>query len=222
MPVDGSVLALAIDALTGNKEEFELTQGPSNASDAASDARLVRLLAAVTMTIPPHWLGDAEDTNRASTDNMNGPPLVTMKRRQSVFRSMMNRLFRLELLRLHGPNHTYRVAYSEPSKNDPLTLKRGYRKVKAQQLEVPWTMPTLDDDSLEQVVAKVQQLFKMGDASRQTRQELMGIDPATEQERLAAEPKPPRVVLNTVKPKTSEPDDKGDDKGDGEDDGEEV
>ncbi len=113
IPPDGNVLGLAIDAKTGHKEEFKLTESPKNASDAAEDARLIRMLAAVALNIPPHWLGDAEDTNRASSDNMNGPPLIAMKRRQSTFRSMNNTNFRHELVRRNGPDATYLKPYAE-------------------------------------------------------------------------------------------------------------
>lgn len=208
VPRDGSVISLAIDAETGREESFEFTKSPNNAQDAEKDARLIRMLAATALNIPPTWLGDAEDTNRASAGEMNGPPLIAMKRRQSTFRSMMNGLFQRELLRRFGPDQTYLVRYTEPSASDPLTLRKRRKYVKAEMLEAPWTLPVLDDASLDELVKQVALLHATGDASRITRQELMGLDPALEKERLAAEepkPKPTPVTLRTPPAPTPAP-----------------
>lgn len=211
VPKDGNVVGLAIDAKTGHREEFKFTESPRNASDAAEDGRLIRMLAAVALIIPPTWLGDAEDSNRASSAEMNGPPLTAMKRRQSTFRSMNNRNVRHELVRRHGPDHRYLVRYSEVSKNDPLTRKKKTKRVPASMIEVPWVMPQINDATLLEIVKKVELMGKDGLASKQTRQEHLGLDPATEQERMAREkPATQRIVTRTQpKPEPTAPQDDG-------------
>ena len=205
VPKDGNVMALAMDASTGRSEEFDFAKSPNNASDAAEDARLLRMLAAVTLNIPPTWLGDAEDSNRASSAEMNGPPLIAMRRRQSVFRSINNRNGRNELVRRHGPEKRYTVYTYEVSKNDPLTRKRKRKSVTADLLEFPWVLPQISDASVEEIVKKVELMFKTGDASRITRQENLGLDPAVERERLAAEQGGTKRIVSRTPPKP-EPD----------------
>lgn len=190
VPKSGAIMTLAVDAETGRGEEFEFLKAPHNAVDAATDGRLIRLLAAVALNIPPHWLGDAENTNRASATRMDGPPLIAMKRRQSTFRSILNRIYRRELIRRYGEDATFTVHYTEPSRDDPLTIRKRRRRVPAHRMEAPWVLPRLDDDTLAEVVSKVKIMDTKRLASKQTMQEMLGLDPATENERMAREQGP--------------------------------
>lgn len=190
LPRNGSIMTVAKDAETGQKEELEYLTSNGNAGEAASDARLIRMLAATALGIPPTWLGDAEDSNRASASVLNGPPLKIMRRRQSTFRSMLTRTFRLELIRRFGPDKTYLVRYSEDKRDRQgriLGKRNKTKRVRADFLEIPWILPVIEDASLEEIVKKVDYLQRSGDASRQTRQELLGIDVAEEAERMSRE-----------------------------------
>jgi hypothetical protein len=189
LPRNGNILTLAKNVETGQSEELEFLTATKGSSDAASDARLIRLLISAALNIPPTWLGDAEDSNRASASEMNGPPLMAMKRRQSTFRSIMTRIFRLELLRRFGPEQRYLVRYSEEKRvNGQVVGKRNKTKrVPAELLEPPWILPQIDDTSQAELTEKVRLLAQLGLASKQTQQELMGLDVAEEAERLGSE-----------------------------------
>ncbi len=204
IPRDGNIVSLIKDNKTGNQETLELFQGAKGASDAAADARLLRLLLSAALAIPPHWLGDAEDSNRASASEMNGPPLIAMKRRQSTFRSIMTRVFRLELLRRFGPDKRYLVRYSEV-KTDPSGQPTGRRtktkRVPAELIEPPFVFPQLDSATLDEIIRKVEVLAKLSLAGTQTQQELLDVDPALEAERLGNTP------TKTVPIKEQEPTD---------------
>lgn len=205
IPRDGNILTLAKDPVTGHSEELDFLKGDRGASDAASDARLLRLLISAALAVPPTWLGDAESSNRASSAEMNGPPLIAMKRRQSTFRGMMTRIFRLELLRRFGPEKRYLVRYSE-TKTDrtgqPIGKSVKTKRVPAELLDIPWTLPQLNDATLDEIIRKVEMLAAQGLASKQTQQELIGLDVSEELERLGNEggnaPQPSQTV--TVPP----------------------
>lgn len=190
IPRDGNILTLAKDAVSGHEEELEFLTAGKGSGDAASDGRLIRLIISSALAVPPTWLGDAEDANRASASEMNGPPLMAMKRRQSTFRGMMTRLFQLELLRRYGPEKRYLVRYSE-TKTDrtgqPVGKRTKTKRVPAEMLEIPWMLPALDDTSQAEITEKVRLLASLGLASKQTQQELMGLDVAEESERLGSE-----------------------------------
>jgi hypothetical protein len=190
IPRDGNILTLAKDPVTGHSEELDFLKGDRGASDAASDARLLRLLISAALAVPPTWLGDAESSNRASSAEMNGPPLMAMKRRQSTFRGIMTRIFRLELLRRFGPDKRYLVRYSEEKRdrNGQVTGKRSKTKrIPAELLEPPWILPEVSDTSQAEITEKVRLLASLGLASKQTQQELMGLDVSEELERLGSE-----------------------------------
>jgi hypothetical protein len=191
IPANGSIMTVAVDAATGRQEKFEYLKGGEGASNAKEDATMMRLLMAIAFGIPMTWFGDGQTANRASAQEMNGPPLRLANKRQARLRSILTQLFRNDLKRRYGANQTYRQSYQEDrvdkTTGQILGKKTLTKKVLADNLDIPFVLPTIDDAYLEELILKARHLFDTKTGSVQTQQEILGLDPAEEAERMARE-----------------------------------
>ena len=106
VPKDGAVVTLAKDRETGQAETLEFTNPGRGALDAEKDARLLRLAVAVAIGIPEHYLGEGGNVNKSTSEAMGEPAKRAFSRRQSVARSWLDRMLRLEVKRRLGPDAT--------------------------------------------------------------------------------------------------------------------
>lgn len=90
-------------------EEWQAVSPSINAYESAAGARMFRNAILATVSIPPTWVGDGEDANRASSQSMAEPTERMLERRQSVVGHMLCELGRY-VLRSH-----WRVLDREPS-----------------------------------------------------------------------------------------------------------
>ena len=186
LPKRGGVLTLAMDPATGNSEELNFMTPANGSGNAETDARaLLRLCGLAMGGLPEHWLGEGGNTNRATAGEMSTPAVRIAGKRQAVFRTYLNKVFRLELKRRFGPDKKYTVKSSKLSA-DGLSSVITTRRVTADYLEMPWELPTLTQDALADVVTLVQTAAAQGLASPQTLSARLGFDSSDEAQRLAA------------------------------------
>ena len=184
VPRNGAVLTLAQNS-EGKREEFEFHSPNARAADSSVDGKLIKQLLAVALQLPEHYLAEGGGVTRTTADSMGAPTRRGfLKRQKQVFR-WLNQVVITELTRRFGPDQVYKVVTSKvlPSGD----ISRSTRKVKAYLLETPLIFPTLNDEDLNALVAKVQAAAQLG-VSRQTLVGELGYDWVTETERRLAEP----------------------------------
>ena len=81
------------------------------------------------------------------------------------------------------------------------------RKVTARKLKLPWSFPSLEDESVADLMTKIQTASQLSLASRATLSGMAGFDWASEVGLLAAQKAtdPPPPVIQTVAPPHPEP-----------------
>jgi hypothetical protein len=194
IPSDGSILTLAKDSTSGQSEEFDFVTQKIGAADAATDARLIRLLVAVALNLPEHYLGEAGDANLATASAMNYPARKGFERKQRWVENWLNDVMATELERRYGPGQLYTITETKLS---PTGMGRVVtrRKVTARKLKFPWSFPSLDDESIADLVAKIQAAAQLKLADVSTLSGELGYDYAAESElmsaRQATSPPPP-------------------------------
>lgn len=196
IPKDGAVVTLFKDLTTGQQEELRLVRPETGASDADTDARMIKLLFAVALNLPMHWLSDGENANRATSENMAAPTQRALLRRQETVRAWANAVFRLSLKRMYGPTQLYivkRVRYLDG--NRTRVVER--RRVTADLLEIPLHFPQVQLEDMDAIIKKVDSLARLELASKGTLASQLGVDYALETERMQTEsggrgPQPPR------------------------------
>lgn len=186
IPANGAVVTLAKDRETGQAESLEFLDVGKGAADAASDARLIRLLLSLVVGVPEHYLGEGGQVTRTTADSMGDPARRGFLRKHAIVRGWLDRTFRTELVRRHGPTRKYGKRVVRV-RDDGRTRVVENRRVPANQLEVPWVFPNVDTDDLVSLVRKVELAAKLRLASKQTLSGELGYDPALENERMAAE-----------------------------------
>lgn len=189
VPKDGAVVTLAKDPETGMSEELEFLDPGRGASDAASDARLLRLVTASVIGVPEHYMGEGGNVTRTTADSMGDPARRALLRRQAVVRSWLDRTIRAELVRRHGEQQTYQVRRVEVS-DDGRARKVSTKRVPASQVEVPWAFPDLTSDDVVALTRLVDMAVSRRLMSMQTARARLGMDPALEAERLQQEGAP--------------------------------
>lgn len=189
IPNDGHVLTLHKDHVTGQSEEFDFLTGSVTAADSQADARAILRMMGLALNLPDHYLGVGDTGNRATTRSMAEPTLRSIARRQGTVRSYNNRVFQLELKRRYGPDRTY-IVKRVTVRDDGLTRVVTRHKVKAELLEFPLALPTLQGEELDALVKKVALAATRGLASRQTLSAELGYDYALEVENMAQEQPP--------------------------------
>jgi hypothetical protein len=189
IPKSGSVITLAMDRNTGTSEKLEFMTPGKGSAEAAEDGRLIRLLVAVAMNLPEHYLGEGGGVTRTTADSMGDPARRGFLRRQMVVRNWLNTVMRLELKRRYGEQQTYKQKFIKVSE-DGLSRIVSTRRVPADLLEFPWVFPSVSTDDLDKLVAKVKAADELGLASAQTLSGELSYDPALENERRQQEGKP--------------------------------
>lgn len=190
LPENGGVLTLAMKVDPTLKsvvsEDITFPKATGNAGEGATDAKLfLRLVGLCMGGFPEHWFGEGGDVNRSTAGEMSTPAVKICLQRQAVIRNYLDRLLRLELKRRFGPDRKYKVQVVEPSA-DGLSQKKRTKMVLADRLEFPWVFPQINEDTLEQLVRKVEAALKHHLISPQTAAGELGFDPAEEVERMAA------------------------------------
>lgn len=186
VPRDGAVLTLAKDRITGESEELDFLDLGRGASEAADDARLLRLVVAQVIGVPEHYLGEGGGVTRTTADAMGDPARKSFSKRQAKLRSWLDRMYRAELVRRFGPNQTYfRTRYRVTDNGRSRVRERV--KVPVGQVEIPWSLPNLTSDQLSEITRMVDVAVSRRVMSMQTARSKFGLDPAVEWERIRIE-----------------------------------
>jgi hypothetical protein len=82
-PEPGSVM------IHNNAEKWSAVESHIQANDTSADGRALKLMVAVGVTLPEHFLSDGDNGNRATASEMSLPTLLKFKRRQRVIRHML-------------------------------------------------------------------------------------------------------------------------------------
>lgn len=190
LPRKGGVLTLAKvladDGKTIVSDEITFNSPASGAANAQHDARaFVRLTALALLGLPEHYLGEGGTVTRTTADSMTLPAIRSVKRIHAALRSHLDRIFRAELVRRHGPDRLYTVTTHEVSA-DGLNRTPKKKRVRAGQIEVPWAFPPITQDSLEERIRRAEAAQRNNWASPQSLSASLDFDPAEESERMAA------------------------------------
>lgn len=189
MPRRGGILTLAkVEGKDGQviSDEINFMTPAAGAANAQADARnFVRLTALAILGMPEHYLGEGGAVTRTTADSMTLPAIRGVKRIHAALRRHLDRLFRLELQRRHGPDRLYSVSTYEVQP-DGVTRKRRTKRVRASQIEVPWVFPQVTQDNLADLITRAEAAARNGWASPQSLSASLGFDPAAEAELMAA------------------------------------
>lgn len=190
VPRNGAVLTLAQNQ-EGKREEFDFHIPDLKAQDSAVDAKLIKQLLAVALGLPEHYLAEGGGVTRTTADSMGEPARKSFQRRQRTVWNWLQATFRTELARRY-PDGTF-------------ATKKGSRKrVSAAQVEFPFNFPSLQNEDLTALIAKINLVAREGLASRQTMAAELGYDPAAEADKLASEAKEAETN-GTADPKAKKP-----------------
>lgn len=182
LPSTGKVLTLH-KLPTGEKEEFEFLETRTNATDSAADGRLIRLILAVALNLPEHYLGEGGEVNRSTADAMGAPAKKAFQRKQKWVKRWLNTIFRREMVRRYGPNARYTVKkYKVSEKGGGVDVSTS--RVPIERFEFAWLFPEINDEDAMGLVRKVQLAAEFKLASRQTLSGELGYDYAAELERI--------------------------------------
>lgn len=190
MPKRGGILTLAKvladDGKTVISDEINFMTPAAGAANAETDARaFVRLTALGVLGLPEHYLGEGGTVTRTTADSMTLPAIRSVLRIHAALRSHLDRLYRAELRRRHGPDKVYTITTFDVKADGKTRLSRK-KKVRAGQIEVPWVFPTITQDSLADLITRAEAAARNGWASPQTLSGSLGFDPAEENDRMAA------------------------------------
>ena len=190
LPRKGGILTLAKvladDGKTVVSDEINFATPAAGAANAEKDLKaLARLVALSVLSLPEHYAGEGGSTTRTTADSMTLPAIRQVQRVHAAIRSHLDRLFRLELKRRYGPDRVYTVSTWEVQ-DDGRTRRKRTKRVKADQIEVPWVFPQITQDSLDEMLARAEAAARNGWASPQTLSGSLGFDPAEESDRMAA------------------------------------
>ena len=190
LPEQGGVLPIAVrpgytDPTNGLKydgvsESIDFLRPAQGAADAASDMRLIlRALGLVIGALPEHFLGEGGNATRTTAASMGLPNVRLNNKRQAGLSALLTRIFRVEVKRRAGPDARFR------------TVKGSRKRVHIDQIELPWVFPEIREESLDEIVKRVQLALGNGLISDETATADLGYDPALEADRKANQaPKP--------------------------------
>ena len=189
MPEQGGVMAVAIrpgykDA-QGNtydqvEESLDFMRPAQGAADAASDMRLIlRMVGLCIGGLPEHYLGEGGNATRTTAASMGTPSVRLNNKRQAALGALLTRIFRAEIKRRTGPEAKFRVT------------KGSRKRVPIDRIELPWVFPEIREESLDEIVKRVQLALSNDLISGETATADLGYDPALEADRKAGQaPKP--------------------------------
>ncbi|MBZ9713760.1 hypothetical protein [Deinococcus multiflagellatus] len=194
LPSKGGVLTLAKvladDGKTVISDEINFNTPASGAANAQHDARaFVRLTALCLLGLPEHYMGEGGTVTRTTADSMTLPAIRSVLRIHAALRSHLDRIYRADLVRRHGPERVYTVRTYDV-RDGGLTRVEKKKRVKAGQIEVPWSFPTISQDTLDERIRRAEAAQRHNWASPQTLSASLGFDTAEEVQRLAAAGQP--------------------------------
>jgi len=181
LPKTGRVLTLH-KLPTGEKEEFEFLETKANAVDSVADGRQIRLIFALAMNLPEHYLGEGGDVNRSTADAMGAPTKKAFKKKQQYVKRWLDMITRTMLIRKFGAKARYTVKKYRANDNGGIDVSSS--RVPATRLEFPWLFPEINDEDAMGLVRRVQLAAQFRLASQETLSGMMGFDWAAELERL--------------------------------------
>lgn len=169
IPRTGALVTLAMDRMTGHREELQFLQGARQAMDAAEDGRAILRVFAIATGITLPLLSEATTSNLASARVQMQGMIAGLQRWQDLVRDWHSGLLRLELLRRFGAEREYRAGAT------------GELRVSAQELSAPTVLPRISTRSVEELVRRVETGLGEGLMSRRTAAAELDLD--YEQER---------------------------------------
>lgn len=162
------------------EESLDFLRPAQGAADAASDMRLILRMVGLTIGgLPEHYLGEGGNATRTTAASMGLPSVRLSNKRQAALGALLTRIFRTEIKRRAGPNATFR------------TVKGSRKRVPIDRIELPWVFPEIREETLDEIVKRVQVALTNGLVSQQTATSDLGYDPALEEERLAGQAQAP-------------------------------
>ncbi|WP_394649188.1 hypothetical protein, partial [uncultured Deinococcus sp.] len=190
LPKKGGMLTLAKvladDGKTIISDEINFATPAAGAANAEKDAKaFVRLTALGILGLPEHYLGEGGGVTRTTAESMTLPAIRSVLRVHASLRSHLDRLYRTDLKRRYGANRQYTVTTYDVRDGGKTRVAKT-RRVRADQIEVPWVFPTITQDSLADLITRAEASARNGWASPQTLSGSLGWDPAEEAERMAA------------------------------------
>ncbi|MFT2721697.1 hypothetical protein ACMT4L_17030 [Deinococcus sp. A31D244] len=189
LPRRGGVLTMAM--VEGSKEgqiisdSLEFTTPASGAANAEKDLRAFLRLVGLSFGLPEHYLGEGGNATRTTADAMTLPAARRIRKLQAAIRGFLDRLIRAELTRRLGEGRTY-TQTTWDVKDDGKTRVKRVRKIPVSQVEVPWILPAITQDSLADLILRAEAAARNGWASPQTLSASLGFDPAEEEHRMGA------------------------------------
>ncbi|MFC3833495.1 hypothetical protein [Deinococcus rufus] len=195
LPERGGVLPVAIrpgytDVNTGKRydqveENLKFLQPAQGASDAATDARqLMRMVGLTVGGLPEHMLGEGGNATRTTAAEMGLPSVRLSNKRQAGLGGLLTRIMRAEIRRRAGPGARFRSS------------KASRKRVPIEQIAFPWLFPPIREESMDQIIERVQLALDRGLISDETATGDLGYDPVVERDRRAGE------AAGTAKPTT--------------------
>ncbi|AIZ44860.1 hypothetical protein QR90_06710 [Deinococcus radiopugnans] len=182
---DGKVISDSLDFMTPGE----------GAANAETDARALLRLTGLAFGLPEHYLGEGGNVTRTTAESMTLPAVRRARKLQAAVRGFLDELVRREFVRRFGPARLYTLTTWD-YKDDGKTRVKRTRKVDVSQIEIPWVLPAITQDSLQESITRAEAAARNGWASPQTLSASLGFDPGEEDTRMAA------VGLNFGQPDT--------------------
>lgn len=188
LPRRGGVLTLAMVEGKDNKvisDSLEFMTPGNGAPSAHLDARALLRLTGLAFGLPEHYLGEGGNATRTTAETMTLPAVRRARKLQAAIRGFLDAIVRAEFTRRFGPDRRYTLTTYD-YKDDGKTRVKRTRKVMVDQIEIPWVLPAVTQDSMADTIARAEAAARNGWASPQTLSASLGFDPAAEDERMAA------------------------------------
>lgn len=202
LPERGGVLPVVIErgyVDAGGKrfdaveEDIKFLQPAQGAADAATDMRLILRMVGLTIGgLPEHYMGEGGNATRTTADSMGVPSVRMANKRQATLGALFTRLFRAEVRR-RAPGRTFKVS------------KGSRKRLPIERIELPWVFPEIREETLTEIVARVNLALEKGLVSDETATGDLGYDPALEAERKKGQdPKPAPQATGGTPPPTDQ------------------
>lgn len=79
------------------KEKWDTVTPEMNSAEVKEVADIIKMLILGSIGIPPHWFADPGDTNRATSQEMSGPILRKMKRKQAQWAAVIETILKFQV-----------------------------------------------------------------------------------------------------------------------------
>jgi hypothetical protein len=185
IPPGRNILTLARSMDGKVQEDMQFVSTSTRFGDAANDFKVLLRLVGFVLGMPEHFMGEGGGVTRTTAGEMANPVVRVTKRRHSRSRRFLTQVLQTECIRRNGADRLYATIKTRRLPGGDLV--RGEAKVPAGMLEFPWIYPNPESMNLEEVTKQVQLGLEQRIMSVQTAQERIGLDPLTEEARLARE-----------------------------------